>query len=104
MPRPFAESLFPSPRTHDSDRREWKLFLFPEVVRARRTYIHRRIEECMKDDKRKEETMQHLRDHFQIPHDLTSIVWDLLEATYPEHFRSHYESCEAYRTRSVKVQ
>lgn len=25
-------------------------------------------------------------------------VWDLLEATYPEHFRSHYESCEAYRT------
>ncbi|KAG2261682.1 hypothetical protein Bca52824_068761 [Brassica carinata] len=60
-------------------------------------YIHRRIEECMKDYKSKEETMKHLMDHFQIPHDMTSIVWDLLEATYPENFKSHYESCETYQ-------
>ncbi|KAL0737401.1 hypothetical protein Bca4012_013611 [Brassica carinata] len=60
-------------------------------------YIHRRIEECMKDYRSKEETMKHLMDHFQIPHDMTSIVWDLLEATYPENFKSHYESCETYQ-------
>ncbi|KAL0889445.1 hypothetical protein Bca101_013428 [Brassica carinata] len=60
-------------------------------------YIHRRIEECMKDYKSKEETMKHLMDHFQIRHDMTSIVWDLLESTYPENFKSHYESCETYQ-------
>ncbi|CAH8363519.1 unnamed protein product [Eruca vesicaria subsp. sativa] len=59
--------------------------------------IHRRIEECMKQDKNKEETMKHLMDHYQITPDMTSIVWDILEATYPEEFRAHYESCEAYR-------
>lgn len=25
------------------------------------------------------------------------VVWDLLEAKYPENFRSHYESCETYQ-------
>ncbi|KAG2264540.1 hypothetical protein HID58_076480 [Brassica napus] len=60
-------------------------------------YIHHRIKECMKDYKSKEETMQHLTDQFQIPHVMTSIVWDLLEAKYPESFRSHYKSCETYR-------
>ncbi|KAF8090569.1 hypothetical protein N665_0472s0002 [Sinapis alba] len=60
-------------------------------------YIHRRIVECMKDYKNKEETMQHLMDHFQITHDMTSIVWDLLEETYPEDFKSHYESCKTYQ-------
>lgn len=25
------------------------------------------------------------------------VVWDLLEAKYPESFRSHYKSCETYR-------
>ncbi|KAF2532439.1 hypothetical protein F2Q70_00031641 [Brassica cretica] len=60
-------------------------------------YIHQRIVECMKDYKSKEETIQHLTEQFQIPHDKTSIVWDLLEAKYPENFRSHYKSCETYR-------
>ncbi|CAN7026650.1 unnamed protein product [Brassica rapa subsp. trilocularis] len=60
-------------------------------------YIHRRINECMRDYKSKEETIQHLMDQFQIPHVMTSIVWDLLEAKYPENFRSHYESCETYQ-------
>ncbi|CAG7872967.1 unnamed protein product [Brassica rapa] len=60
-------------------------------------YIHRRINECMRDYKSKEETIHHLMDQFQIPHVMTSIVWDLLEAKYPENFRSHYESCETYQ-------
>ncbi|VVB03761.1 unnamed protein product [Arabis nemorensis] len=49
-------------------------------------YVHSKIMECLKDYKSKDATLKHLLDEYQIEHDQTNTVWDLLEIAYADFF------------------